>query len=300
MNNIILTFCISTYNNSNGIYGLVSNILSVDNDEIEVLVLDNASTDNTLETLRTITDKRLTLLSNTEKMGEGQLLLKKMNEAKGEYCFLLDEKDFIIANKIKMLFNLLKEENINILINKPIIFENSNSYLLEDENFHELNKMYIALTSFSQSSIIIKKEIINFEMLYSISEDMFTYYPHIYVLSTLLNYNIDLLHEDSFVTMSNYKLDDSPHYIEYINILSIWLTYSPIYEYETKVLLLQVLRTFLFIQYSFIIDKSQRLESIMENSQMSSLILFRESETFEQMQEGMAVIINDFFENISL
>lgn len=300
MNNIILTFCISTYNNSKGIHNLVSNILSVDNNEIEVLVLDNASTDNTLETLETLTEERLTLISNKEKMGEGHLLLKKMENASGKYCFLLDEKDSIILRKINLIVDLLKEETINILLNKPVIFKKSNSYLLEEENFDTLNNMYVALTNFSQTSIIIKKEIINFDMLYNINEDMFAYYPHIYVVSTLLNYNIDLIQEDSFIALSNYKLDDSPHYIEYINILSIWLQYSPIFEYEKKILLLQVLRTFLFIQYTFIINKTPHFIAIMENLQNSSLTLFRESENFEHMQEGMGAIINDFFDNINL
>jgi glycosyltransferase involved in cell wall biosynthesis len=61
---IKLSFCIPTYNNSNSLFRLVNDILSFDSLQIEVVVLNNGSSDNTLEILHNINDDRLSIFDN--------------------------------------------------------------------------------------------------------------------------------------------------------------------------------------------------------------------------------------------
>ena len=64
-----LSFCIPTYNRSVEVGALVRRVLQCPAADIEVLVLDNGSTDDTLKRLAQIDDPRLSIYSNGHNRG---------------------------------------------------------------------------------------------------------------------------------------------------------------------------------------------------------------------------------------
>ena len=68
-NTPFLTFCIPTYNRVERVRSLVTNILSLPDDDIEIVVLDNGSDDGTFEELSKIRDSRFHVLTNGENRG---------------------------------------------------------------------------------------------------------------------------------------------------------------------------------------------------------------------------------------
>ena len=65
----VLTVCIASYNKSDLTYNLVKSILKNPNPKLAVSVVDNASTDNTVDKLHEIEDDRFRLKVNDDNIG---------------------------------------------------------------------------------------------------------------------------------------------------------------------------------------------------------------------------------------
>ena len=65
----ILTICIASYNKADLTLSLVNTILSNRNEKLGVVVVDNSSTDDTVEKLQTIQDPRFELVINSHNIG---------------------------------------------------------------------------------------------------------------------------------------------------------------------------------------------------------------------------------------
>jgi glycosyltransferase involved in cell wall biosynthesis len=91
--NPLLSFCIPTYNRRVRVTALVESILSLPDDDIEVVVLDNGSTDGTYDSLLKITDPRLKLRSNGENRGALFNMVHVFNDASGEFVVYSTDQD---------------------------------------------------------------------------------------------------------------------------------------------------------------------------------------------------------------
>ncbi len=100
-NNFKLSFCIPTYNNAKSVYRLVSDILSFDKPDIEVVVLDNGSSDDTLLILKPIIDNRLSVYSNDVNKGALFNMMNVLDKGTGDYLVYCTDHDHININKIE-------------------------------------------------------------------------------------------------------------------------------------------------------------------------------------------------------
>jgi len=100
MNSYNLSFCIPTYNRAQSVRRLVTDILSCRDADIEVVVLDNGSTDDTLSILRDIKDERLFVYSNGENRGALYNMVNVLNKGRGEYLVYSTDQDYVDNSKI--------------------------------------------------------------------------------------------------------------------------------------------------------------------------------------------------------
>ena len=84
----LITIAIPTYNRASLVSDCVKSALAQSYRNIEVLVSDNASEDNTVTTLKSINDERLRILTNSENVGANRNFDKCVREAKGDYLVL--------------------------------------------------------------------------------------------------------------------------------------------------------------------------------------------------------------------
>jgi glycosyltransferase involved in cell wall biosynthesis len=113
MNNIELSFCIPTYNRAQIVNGLVKELLLCNDQNIEVVVLDNGSTDETLSILRAIKDERLFVYSNGENKGALFNMVNVLNKGRGRFLVYSTDQDHVDNTKINQfkLF-LLQQSNL--------------------------------------------------------------------------------------------------------------------------------------------------------------------------------------------
>ncbi|MDQ5896012.1 MAG: glycosyltransferase [Pseudomonadota bacterium] len=105
----LLSLCIPTYNRSSTLLALVRRILSQNCADLQVVVLDNGSTDDTLTRLSEIDDPRLVVLSNGVNRGVLFNVVNVLVQGTGTYSALLLDKDLLDPTLIPGFLQFLRE-----------------------------------------------------------------------------------------------------------------------------------------------------------------------------------------------
>jgi len=130
MDQPLVSVLITVYNGLPLIKGVITHLLDQSYENIEILVVDDASEDKTMEFLKSINDSRLKIF-NEGKLGRGKALNFGLLKCNGKYVAINDADDFSLPERIA----------------KQVIFmENNPDYGLIGSNFikvfSESNKEY--------------------------------------------------------------------------------------------------------------------------------------------------------------
>jgi len=113
--NPVISFCIPTYNRANRVFACVTHILKYPHDKIEVVVSDNASTDNTKELLSGIKDKRLTAYSNETNIYGANWPLA-VSRAAGTWAVLMSDEDIVNLDAIDYYIENVLDPQMGLII----------------------------------------------------------------------------------------------------------------------------------------------------------------------------------------
>ncbi len=89
----IISVCIPTYNAAKFIKKTIKSVLNSTYSNFEIIISDDASTDNTIEIIEEIKDKRISLIKNNKNSGVPKNWNRTIKEARGEYIGLLNHDD---------------------------------------------------------------------------------------------------------------------------------------------------------------------------------------------------------------
>jgi glycosyltransferase involved in cell wall biosynthesis len=108
--NPLITIAIPTRNRATLVRDCVTSALAQTYRNIEVLVSDNASTDDTSETLKSFIDPRLRVLTNSENIGLVGNFNNCIQEAKGDFIVLLSDDNTLEAYFLEKCVQLVRAE----------------------------------------------------------------------------------------------------------------------------------------------------------------------------------------------
>jgi glycosyltransferase involved in cell wall biosynthesis len=109
-NRPFISICIPSYNRANKLKQLVDSLLRYEGNDIEVVVLDNCSSDETPIIMNNIHDVRFRFIENESNIGGPLNHIKVLTHALGKYAFLCLDKDFLDIQKLQDLISNLKNE----------------------------------------------------------------------------------------------------------------------------------------------------------------------------------------------
>lgn len=203
---ILLSFCIPTYNRGHRALESVKHVLQLHDKNIEVVVCDNGSPDGDgcYKEISQIEDARLRYYRNENNILAAFNILKVIENARGKYVFLLSDEDFVNLDAVpKLLQTLAKAKNVSALKGsmKPKEAGAQPLNCIQFKNDEEIRVGYDALMHCSfafnylsgaiyNRDIIIEKKIID-----RLAENIDKYYayPHLYLevlLCTAGNYKL--------------------------------------------------------------------------------------------------------------
>ena len=104
----MISVCMATYNGGSFIRQQIDSIVCQLDDDDELIVSDDGSTDDTLNIIRSIGDRRIRIVEGPKKKSPTLNFECALKEAKGDFIFLSDQDDVWKANKVEVCMQWLK------------------------------------------------------------------------------------------------------------------------------------------------------------------------------------------------
>jgi len=146
MTNPKVTVIISVYNEEKYLKKALDSILNQSLKEIEVICINDKSSDKSLEIIKEYKskDKRIKLINNEENLGLGLSRNNGLKIAKGEYIAFVDGDDWIKKECLEETYNKSKKLNTDITMFQMTNYNDKNKSFHENKwsNLDELSNEY--------------------------------------------------------------------------------------------------------------------------------------------------------------
>lgn len=200
-----ISICIPTYNRAKYLKDAIESILTQENTNVEIVVSDNASTDNTEELIEYFQKENpnITYFRWDENMGPDKNFLKAVEIASGEYCWYLGSDDTLKAGSIAKVYEAINYAHDIVLCNRTIcnlkMEPITNCFWLESEigdttfnlvNNQEIKRYFDTARSIGAlfsylSSLIFRRD--RWNNIHFDKKFGNTGYSHVYMLLSILN-----------------------------------------------------------------------------------------------------------------
>ena len=121
---IKVSVIIPAYNTEKYIAKAINSALCQTLSNIEVIVVDDCSTDNTVAIVQGFNDPRIKLIRNNNNLGAGGARNKAIAAAQGKWIAVLDSDDWYAPQRLEVLVNLAEQKQVDFIAD--------DSYLIED------------------------------------------------------------------------------------------------------------------------------------------------------------------------
>jgi abequosyltransferase len=107
-----LSVCIPTYNRAKFLGETLESVICQAEDDVEIVVVDGASTDNTKELIEGYQEKfrNLVYYRGERNSGVDRDMARSIELASGKYCWMLSDDDMLKPGAIKRILNEIKSE----------------------------------------------------------------------------------------------------------------------------------------------------------------------------------------------
>lgn len=164
MNALLVSVIIPTYNRKELAIKAINSVLSQTYSYIEIVVMDDASTDGTSATILELAKKHsnIVCIKNESNLGFARNLNKGISLARGEYIARLDDDDlWIDARKIEKQVNFLENNKGYVLVGGGVVKINKAGkevikYLLLEKD-EDIRKALLVDNVFAHSTVLFKK-----------------------------------------------------------------------------------------------------------------------------------------------
>ncbi len=122
--NELVSIIMPSYNTANYIAHSIQSVLNQTYQKWELLIIDDCSTDNTYDVIKSFQDKRIKLFQNKKNCGAAISRNKGLKEANGKWIAFLDSDDIWFPEKLE----------------RQISFMKCNKYVFSYTNYEEINE----------------------------------------------------------------------------------------------------------------------------------------------------------------
>ncbi len=163
----LVSVVIPVYNRENTILRAINSVLRQTYTNIEIIVVDDCSTDSTIDRIKSCEDDRLKLLCLSENRGANYARNRGIEKAKGDFIAFQDSDDEWFPEKLDIQIDYMYEKNIKASFCPYILRQGHKSQIIpcdfpgdesyEDNLIHRLKKGNVVGTP----TLVFEKEIIS-------------------------------------------------------------------------------------------------------------------------------------------
>ena len=163
MQKILVSIVMPMYNTSeNELREAIESILNQTYNDFEFIIINDASTNNCVEVVKSYQDDRIILLENKENLGIEKTLNKGIKKAKGKYIVRMDSDDISYPKRIEKQIKFLEKHLEYSFIGGRADFFDENGIFRESKFQGEVKKEDFLLgTPFIHPTMVLKKEVLD-------------------------------------------------------------------------------------------------------------------------------------------
>ena len=187
----MISVCIATYNGEKFIKVQLDSILSQLDTEDEVIIVDDASKDNTVKIINSINDFRLKIFQNNFNLGFVKTFEKAIKMSSGDIIFFSDQDDYWLDNRVEIMSKALTESKKYLIISQFTtsqlqgILQNSIANDINLTRYFTLTSIFFGGSLYFGSTMCIDRRLLNYILpfrFYVKAHDL-----HIAIIAILLN-----------------------------------------------------------------------------------------------------------------
>jgi len=158
MQNKKISCLLSTYNNQETIEDAINSILSQTYENLELLIIDDASTDKTLKICKSINDSRVSVYENKHNLGLTKSLNKIANISIGYYLARQDGDDISLPHRFKTQIEKFRNSNKIDIVTCRAYVKNTNNVTPKLRNKINHKLLINFLNPFIHGTLMIKRD----------------------------------------------------------------------------------------------------------------------------------------------
>lgn len=120
-----VSVCMATFNGNKYVGEQIESILSQLGVLDELIIVDDASTDNTVEIIKRISDQRIILHEGKSNTGPVGAFNRSLSMATGEIVYLSDQDDIWYADKVMMINRLFDDKELDLVVHNARVTSDS-------------------------------------------------------------------------------------------------------------------------------------------------------------------------------
>lgn len=163
----------ASYNYQDYIKETIQSVLDQTYSDWELIIVDDCSTDNSVDVIKSFNDERIKLFINEKNLGLKETLKRGIEKTTGEWIAFLESDDILYNNYLEQKIKILKQyENLGLIFNNVELFgdntkiKNIEDTILQKTQILKLKKypcnLFKELLDFNRiltfSSVMVKKE----------------------------------------------------------------------------------------------------------------------------------------------
>lgn len=212
----MISFIVACYNCENFLRDSVASALGQQDVEVEVLIIDDCSTDKSYELATTLAEKdsRVRCFRTASNGGPAKARNIGLTEARGEWVAILDSDDLVKPDRSKFMIAHARENKADIICDNLMIFsdvDKKNSKIFIDDGLYNPSHI-ITLESYLRSTIMYSKNP-NFGFLKPVFSKDFLLKNSIFYNENLVIGEDDDIILRSLINGANYKFLYQPFYL---------------------------------------------------------------------------------------
>lgn len=163
----MISVCMATYNGSQFVSEQVQSIISQINASDELIIVDDCSSDNTLEEVRKIGDSRIHIVESSHNQGPIASFAVALNLAQGDFIFLADQDDVWHENKVSRVMSAFYDQDADLVVHDGVVtdtrlnpIDNSWNHYNHSKPTHSLFKTLVK-NSYTGAMMAMRRDLLN-------------------------------------------------------------------------------------------------------------------------------------------
>ena len=156
---------IPVYNNSNFIRECIDSVINQTYKNLEILIIDDNSTDNSRDIIDSYKDKRIKKIYFKKNKGAGLARNEGIKKSTGNYICFIDSDDYWVLDKIEKQLKFIKDNNYTFIYSNYIYYKEGKTHIAKVPK--ELNyTQAIKNTAIFTSTVMLNMNVLKKEDIY--------------------------------------------------------------------------------------------------------------------------------------